>query len=48
MTYAERASAWGRIPKTMRTEITDLINSNGISYNTQKRLMEIFGFKTNK
>ena len=43
MPDSERTNAWIGIPDQMRREITNLYNAHWVSYNTRKRLEEIFG-----
>lgn len=43
MTDEQRTEAWNNIPEEMRKEIIELYQSYWVTYNTRKRMEEIFG-----
>lgn len=43
MTDQQRTEAWNNMPEQMREEIVALYQSFWVTYNTRKRLEEIFG-----
>lgn len=43
MTEQQRAEAWNNMPEQMREEIIELYQSYWVTYNTRKRMEEIYG-----
>lgn len=43
MTDQQRTEAWNNMPEQMRKEIVALYQSYWVTFNTRKRLEEIFG-----